>query len=202
MEIMTEKLDYYKKSVKQLENELNIKLCNEYKCLRESLDEEDASSIESSRRRSIQIKAHTILEEQKLYEQLACELKQIKSDRLAWFNKMKTTQIKLCNLLDKRNADSLINPTVNQVELDKLEERVKILAEEKDARLNFLRQLELDVRQILIDHRLELYKTSSLNYLDVFRTFSDEDFENKILSDDKIEKYRQSFFKVKYTFFI
>ena len=63
-------------------------------------------------------------------------------------------------LLDKSYMDSLIDPTVNQEELDELEERVKLLSEEKDARLNYLRQLELNVRQILVDHKIELHETS------------------------------------------
>ena len=200
MDLITEKLEYYKKEVRKLEIELNIKLGDEYKFMKERFEEEDAKS--SSRRKSIQIQANTLLEEQKLYEKLAGELRKIKKDRLAWFNTMKNTQNTFCNILDKSNKESLINPTVNMDELDILEERIKKLANEKDMRLNYLKQLELDVKKILNDHKLELHKTSSLNYLDVFRAFTAEDVKNKILSHDKIDKYRQSFENVLYAFLV
>ena len=93
---------------------------------------------------------------------------EIKSDRLKRFSDLKNAQKKLCTVLDEAN-EPLAEPTLNNEDIDELEERVKKLAKEKDARLNYLKELEVNFKKILKEHRLSLHTTSSLNYLDVFK---------------------------------
>jgi hypothetical protein len=67
--------------------------------------------------------------------------------------------------------------------------------------LNYLKDLEVNFKKILKEHKLSLHKTSSLNYLDVFKALATDDIEEKRLSADQINKYRQSFENVS-VFFI
>jgi len=192
MNLIKEKIEFYKRKVKLLITALNLQLDDEYKILKDELEFNKEDTQTSSRRKSIQIQKNTLLEEQKLYEGLANELNEIKLDRLKRFSDLKNAQKKLCTVLDETN-EPLAEPTLNNEDLDELEERVKKLAQEKDARLDYLKELEVNFKKILKEHRLSLHTSSSLNYLDVFKVFTKEDIANKILSVDKINKYRQSF---------